>query len=89
MKKSFLFYFLVAVSPVIILTALALSQHGEYAYNKLGGIIVVMVQPAYVGLLLLAMIVSFILKKKTIAFGLLAAFGAGFFVSVIALGMGL
>jgi hypothetical protein len=66
-----------------------LSQLGEYSYNELGGKIVVIVQPAYVGLLLLAMIVLFILKKKDIAQGLLVCFIIGICVSILLLGMGL
>jgi hypothetical protein len=89
MNKHFLISFCAGLLPVIILSILALSQLGEYSYNKLGGIIVVMVQPAYVGLLFLAMIISFILKKKNIALGFLTSFGVGFFFSIILLGMGL
>jgi hypothetical protein len=89
MKKSSLVSLIAGLLPIIILSVIALTQHGEYSYNKLGGLIVVMVQPAYVGLLLLAMIVFFILKKKDVAQGLLISFGIGFFVSIILLGMGL
>jgi hypothetical protein len=89
MKKAFLVSSGSGLLPILVLSFIALTQHGEYSYNKLGGIIVIMVQPAYVGLLLLAMIVFFIVKKKDIALGLLVSFGIGVFISLIVLGMGL
>jgi hypothetical protein len=89
MKKGLIVTSGITFLPIVILSILALTQHGEYSYNKLGGIIVIIVLPAYIGLLLLAMVILSILKKKDIALGLLVSFGIGFFVSIILLGMGL
>jgi hypothetical protein len=78
----------ISIVPTIVLPIIALTQHGEYAYNKIGGIIIY-VLAGYVFSLLLASLVLFIIKKKEIAKGTLVSFGIGVFVSLVTFGMGL
>jgi F0F1-type ATP synthase assembly protein I len=84
MKKALL----ISLSPIIVLPILALTQHGEYSYNRLGGVIIY-VLAGYVVSLLLASVVLFILRKKEVAKGTLVSFGIGVFVSIVTFGMGL
>jgi membrane-associated HD superfamily phosphohydrolase len=88
MKKGFLISLVGGLTPIVVFTTIAMMQLGKYSYTKLGEI-VIMIQAGYVILLLLIAILSFILKKRDIALGLLVSFIIGFFVSIVTFGMGL
>ena len=79
---------IVSLVPIIIFTIIAMTQLGKYSYTKLGGIII-LIQAAYVVLLIPAIIVFLVMRKRAIASGLAISFGIGFFVTLIVFGMGL
>lgn len=79
---------ILSFAPIVILTIIAMTQLGRYSYTKLGGMIV-LAQAAYVALLIPAIIVLLVLRKRGIASGLAITFGIGFFVTLVVLGMGL
>ena len=79
---------ILSLAPIVLLTIIALTQLGEYSYTRLGGVIV-WTQAAYVVLLVPAIVVFLVLRKKEIASGLAITFGIGFFVTLVILGMGL
>ena len=88
MKKPFVLSLIAGLTPIVILTTIALTQLEPWGYYELGRIIV-FVQAGYVILLIPTTITFFILRRRDIALGLLVSFGIGFFVALIALGMGL
>ncbi|MFH0769370.1 MAG: hypothetical protein V1932_07385 [Chloroflexota bacterium] len=88
MKKDFYLSLIAGLIPIVVLTTIAMTQLGRYSYTELGGIII-FIQAGYVILLLPFALIFLLLKKGTIAKGLLASFGIGFFVALIVIGMGL
>jgi hypothetical protein len=88
MKHPFLLSLFGGLAPVILLAIAALTQHGHYSYNSLGGIFI-FIEAGYVILLLPVSIILLLFKKKKVGFGLLACFGIGFFITLVSFGMGL
>ncbi len=87
-RKEYFLALAGGLAPIVVLTGVALSQLGEYSYTKLGAM-AIYIQAGYVVLLLLAMIALFMLRKQSLALGVLTSFGVGFFVAIITFGMGL